>query len=169
MIRIDDMIEGLQDHYPEVEFVFYEVDKETLDPGRLAIGGFFYADEMGGEIEICISASSYYFEPCEEQKYDDVMCEIAATVAHEERHQYQAIRRNLLELEEYEEGHAGYLKHSDEVDAYGNVDLALFISKYGWKEAFESQFSVLADYINEFGKDSVIVKKLIKKAYLAYA
>ena len=131
------MIEKIINDYPHIEFYHDEELESTID------GSFFWDDHS---IEITTGPHTTYDE-------------LLTTINHESRHLYQATQSARRRF------HSGdYLSHPDEIDAYGNVDLTECVNQHGWSKSFHMH--TLKTYVNQFGLESNITKKLIKKAFI---
>ena len=171
-MNLNDLIEEIEEFYPDYEVEVYE--NEDLKPGQVAVGGFFTPDPFAPSIEIALQVSASCEDPYEEEIVNDISKlqeEIYVTVMHEERHwnQFQSQLNNGYFLDglraHLDESRESYLGDKDEMDAFSTCDLARFVELNGWASAFSSKYSILSDYINVFGKNSPITKKIIKKAY----
>lgn len=164
-----DFIDCIRSEYPEIAVEVYRMNDPSMPAGALAIGGF-YCPEEGVELAIYTDNRTEFIDETA-HSLEDLVAEIAVTLKHEMRHHHQYAARDFEEFTPMAKSDFNsdikYLGNFDEIDAYGNVDLPEFVKKNGWADAYSSKFSILNRYLVVFGKNHPIVKKLIKKAYIA--
>jgi len=170
VVHLDDFVSCLEAAVWFDSIQVYRMSSlETLPTGMVAVGGF-YSDEEGIELALYVDQNT---DEIDESMHsiEDLVEEVKLTLLHE------SVHRNQSSIRSYSDGYrqkrvnmsdpVQYLGHYDEIDAYGRVDLAVFVQKDGWEAAFRDPLSILSRYIKTFGKDSKVVKKVIKKAYLS--
>jgi len=137
---------------------------DEVPEGHLVVGGYYDPDI--DEIEVVI-----YYNPDDEeiefnnQIFNDFTHQLQQTIEHEVIHRGQYLTRGHHRIVVGTgDKKRDYLYDPDEVDAFSN-DIALDIRYNNGDLQTLTGSPVLTDYVNIFGIDHDIVKKIIRKAY----
>ena len=167
-MNINELEGWLVSSYLDSDVVFYDSPESEI--GVTIIGGFFDGSQMIWDDEPEITFAVYINPDTYEITTPHHLIEEDAhtTYHHEMRHVYQYSPKpvDIIQKEMGRSLKQGieYRQDLDEIDAFGSVDLPVFIQIYGWDQAWLDEFSPLKQYVDIFGKGSVEVKRLIKKA-----
>lgn len=143
------------------------IDSSNSSFSCLTVGGFYDPDRDFGNKDIQIYLSINQFQSNDEFDLDVpdatiLITEIFKTLMHEMRHRYQWSKRacETFKIDHYDDEEMEYYSDPDELDAYAR-EAAIEIHLSGHSFTKDK-------YTKLFQKDSKVLKKFLKKFYLAY-